>query len=148
MLKAGVSLKIKIRSYRHPEDYKAVFRVWKLARKGIHVSFSDEEEEIKKLVEKNPGLFFLAEIDGKVIGTAMGGFDGRRGIIYHLAVLPEFQNLRIGSKLLSCVEEGLKKAGCSKVYLFVVSENSELSDYYARHGYEKMDVIPLTKKLN
>lgn len=147
MVKTGQSLKIKIRAYRHPEDYEAVFQVWKLAGKGIHITSSDEEEVIKKLVEKNPGLFFLAEIDGKVIGTAMGGFDGRRGIIYHLAVLPEFQNLRIGSKLLSCVEEGLQKAGCSKVYLFVVSENSELSDYYVRHGYEKMDVIPLTKKL-
>lgn len=141
------NLKIKIRPYHHPNDYKAVYYVWKSAGQGIHISPSDEEEEINKLVTKSPGLFFLAEIDKKVVGTVMGGFDGRRGFIYHLAVLPQFRNLRIGATLLSCVEDALRKAGCTKIYLYVVSENSELCEYYGKHGYEKMDVIPLTKKL-
>ncbi len=147
MAKPESNLKIKIRTYHHPADYPAVYKVWKSAGPGIHIAFSDEEAEIEKLVKRNPGLFFLAEIDGRVIGTVMGGFDGRRGLIYHLAVLPEFRNLRIGSTLLSCLEDALRKAGCAKIYLFVVNENSDLSDYYEQRGYQKMDVIPLTKVL-
>ena len=36
-------------------------------------------------------LFFVAEMDGVVVGTVMGGYDGHRGWIYSLAVWPEFR---------------------------------------------------------
>jgi ribosomal protein S18 acetylase RimI-like enzyme len=136
---------VQIREYRHPIDYQGAYHVWEASGKGIHISFSDSIDEIQKLVEKSPGLFFVAEIDDRIIGTVMGGFDGRRGLIYHLAVLPEFRSRNIGSNLLKRVEEELVKAGCKKVYLFIVPENCELSEYYLERGYEKMDVIPFTK---
>jgi ribosomal protein S18 acetylase RimI-like enzyme len=138
---------ILIRNYQHPTDYQAALHVWKSAGKGIHITFSDSIDEIEKLVNKGPDLLFVAEIEGRIIGTVLGGFDGRRGLIYHLAVLPEYQKLHIGSQLLHTVEEALQKAGCTKVYLFVVPDNLDLADYYFKMDYEKMDVIPFTKYL-
>jgi ribosomal protein S18 acetylase RimI-like enzyme len=136
-----------IRMYQHPADYAAVYKVWENAGKGIRISLSDKLTEIEKLIHFSPGLFFVGEINHQIIGTAMGGFDGRRGLIYHLAVLPEFQKHHIGSKLLQKVEEELIKKGCIKVYLFITPENIDLTDFYNKHGYQRMDVIPLTKYL-
>lgn len=138
---------IQIRNYRHPIDYPAAHKVWESVGSGIHITFSDSIGEIEKLVKNSPGLFFVAEIDGRIIGTVMGGFDGRRGLIYHLAVLPEYQKRQIGSRLLKTVEAALYQAGCTKVYLFVVPENLDLADFYYQYGYQKMDAVPFTKYL-
>jgi len=35
----------------------------------------------------------------------MGGYDGHRGYIYYLAVLPEFQKKGVGSNILNLVEK-------------------------------------------
>ena len=47
---------------------------------------SDTLAEITKKVQRDPDLFLVAEADGRLIGSVIGGFDGRRGMIYHLAV--------------------------------------------------------------
>jgi ribosomal protein S18 acetylase RimI-like enzyme len=36
-------------------------------------------------------MCFVAETDGKIIGTIMAGNDGRRGHIYHLTVKPKYR---------------------------------------------------------
>jgi N-acetylglutamate synthase len=138
---------IEIRLYQHSEDYSAVYSVWESVGDGIHISFSDSPEELEKLVTRSAGLFFLAIDHGKVIGTVMGGFDGRRGLVYHLAVLPEYQNRHIGSFLLQRVEEELYAQGCRKVYLFIVPENMNKAGFYQNLGYEQMSVIPFAKVL-
>ncbi|NMB54913.1 MAG: GNAT family N-acetyltransferase [Leptolinea sp.] len=147
MDKADIVGDIHIRNYRHPDDYQAVYAVWESAGKGIHIAASDSLEEIGKLVKKSPGLFFVAELEGRIIGTVMGGFDGRRGLIYHLAVHPEYQNKHIGSRLLLQVEEALYNIGCTKVYLFLVPENIQQAGFYRKLNYEQMDVVPFTKYL-
>jgi ribosomal protein S18 acetylase RimI-like enzyme len=138
---------ILIRNYRHPDDYSAVYQIWKIAGKGIHITTSDTPDEIEKLTKISPGLFFVAEYYRKIIGTVMGGFDGRRGLIYHLAVSPEFRNQHIGSRLMQTVENQLQILGCKKVYLFIAPENQDIFDYYQKQGYEKMTAIPFTKYL-
>jgi len=138
---------IDIRPYNHTEDYKTVLKIWNSVGNGIHVSFSDEPAELEKLLRVSPGLFFLAIHRGNIIGTIMGGFDGRRGLIYHLAVLPEYQNRHIGSYLMNYLENELYKRGCRKIYLFIVPENIKTADFYQKLGYEQMSAIPFTKIL-
>jgi len=138
---------IEIRNYHHPEDYVSALNIWESVGEGIHVSFSDSPEELEKLVNRSPGLFFLAVDQGKVIGTVMAGFDGRRGLIYHLAVLPEYQNRHIGSVLVNTVEVSLHELGCRKIYLFILPVNMNTAGFYQQLGYEQMDVVPFTKIL-
>ncbi len=60
--------------------------VWRLAcRWGVQIPL----EEIKKKLQRDPDLF-LQEIDNEIVGTIIGGYDGRRGMIYHLAVKIKF----------------------------------------------------------
>ena len=76
-----------IREFRFSEDYSRAFQLWEGIEKGIHVGPSDAPDEIDKKLERDPDLFLVAEADGDLIGTVIGGYDGRRGFIYHLAVL-------------------------------------------------------------
>ncbi len=62
---------------------------------------------------------------GKLIGTVIGGFDGRRGLIYHLAVEAAFRQQGIGSLLMDEVERRLKAKGCLKCYLMVTVDNDK-----------------------
>ena len=75
-----------IREFHFPEDYDAARRLWEGAGPGIHIRRSDEPGEIQKKLQRDPDLFLVAEADGQLIGTVLGGFDGRRGMVYHLAV--------------------------------------------------------------
>jgi ribosomal protein S18 acetylase RimI-like enzyme len=77
---------ISIREFSYPQDYEAARRLWEIAGPGIHVRSSDQPGEIQKKLQRDPDLFLVAEVAGTLAGTVIGGFDGRRGMIYHLAV--------------------------------------------------------------
>ena len=98
------SSEIKIREFCFPSDYDSVYRLWESIEKGVHVGRSDTLAEIGKKITRDPDLFLIAEADGAIIGSVIGGFDGRRGLIYHLAVAASFRGLGIGSRLMDEVE--------------------------------------------
>ncbi len=132
---------IQIREYKHPVDYPEVWRLWENMEVGIRLGRSDTPEEIQKKIDHNPELFLLAEIDPQLVGTLMGGFDGRRGLIYHLAVTPLFRKQGIGSMLMNEMENRLKSHGCLKCHLMVTKDNVEAMRYYELRGWERMDSI-------
>src|SRR5512144_633037 len=78
-----------IRAFRYPEDYAPVITLWEAAGPGIHLGRSDELEEIGKKLTRDPDLFLVAVAEREIVGTVLGGFDGRRGMVYHLAVALE-----------------------------------------------------------
>ena len=101
---------------------------------------SDEPEEIQKKLQRDPDLFLVAESRGRLVGTIIGGFDGRRGLIYHLAVDAAFRQHGIGSLLMDEVERRLKAKGCLKCYLMVAVDNDDAMRFYetaplGTHGY-------------
>ncbi len=69
----------------------------------------------------------------------MGGFDGRRGMMYHLAVAPEYRRRGIADQLVDALEERLKAKGCIRYYLLVTKDNEEAIRFYQSRGWENMD---------
>jgi ribosomal protein S18 acetylase RimI-like enzyme len=139
---------VHVREFKYPEDYPVVRRLWENAGSGIHVRRSDEPGEIEKKLQRDPDLFLVAEADGRIIGTIIGGFDGRRGLIYHLAVEADFRQHGIGSLLMNEVEDRLKAKGCIKCYLMVVADNENAIRFYETRDWERMDTIyTYTKEL-
>ena len=137
---------VQIYEFRFPEDYKQVFELWQAIEKGVHVGRSDTLAEIGKKLERDPDLFLVAESAGKIIGSVIGGFDGRRGIIYHLAVASSFRGQGVGSRLMDEVESRLRAKGCLKCYLLVTVDNSEVEDYYLQRGWQQMDQVHIFGK--
>ena len=123
---------IQLREFQYPADYAAARQLWEHAGAGIHIRRSDEPDEIQKKLLRDPDLFLVAEDQGRLIGTVIGGFDGRRGMIYHLAVEAAYREQGIGSLLMDEVERRLKAKGCLRSYLLVAEDNVQ-----AMHFYEK-----------
>lgn len=131
----------RIREFIYPEDYPAARTLWAVAGPGIQVRRSDEPDELQKKLERDPDLFLVAEVDGKLVGTVIGGFDGRRGMIYHLAVDASVRELGIGAQLMDEVEHRLKAKGCIRCYLLVTTENENAMRFYEKRGWDRMNTV-------
>ena len=71
------------------EMYEEVYTIWK--RTGLSLGSSDTLEQVERIQKKNPELFLVGVINDEVVAVVMGAFDGRRGYVHHLAVIPEHQ---------------------------------------------------------
>lgn len=134
---------IQIREFRYPADLNQVVRLWQSIEKGVRLGRSDEPAEIRKKLQRDPDLFLVAETDDSIIGSVIGGFDGRRGLIYHLAVAASFRGQGAGSRLMDEVQARLRSKGCLKCYLLVTVDNEEAMQYYEHHGWQHMDGVKL-----
>jgi len=107
----------------------------------------DPKASIALKVAFGDGLFWLAERDGRVIGTVMAGWDGHRGWLYSLGVHPEVRRAGVGRALLGVAEEALASRGCPKVNLQVLGGNQEAQAFWRRAGYAPDAVVSLGKRL-
>ena len=142
-MKAG----FRIREFVFPEDYQPVIRLWQEAGPGVHVGLSDRPQEIAKKLRRDADLFLVAEIGGEIIGSVLGGFDGRRGLVYHLAVIQSHTGKGVGSALMEELERRLHAKGCLRSYLLVTRDNAEAMHFYAERGWEPMDLLVYGKDL-
>ena len=113
-------MKIRVMKKR---DWKKCLELWKnIPGMGLN-NIDDTEEGIVRFLCRNPKTCFVAEADGIFAGTLIAGHDGRRGYIYHTAVLPQFRRRGIATALLQAATDALKKQGIAKVALLVFSDN-------------------------
>ena len=133
----------QIREFDFENDYARVLSLWQGIDAGMQVGRSDTPEEIKRKIERDPDLFLVSETGSEVIGTIIGGYDGRRGMVYHLAVDKEHRRQGIGAALLAEVEKRLQAKGCVKVYLLVLDDNTSAMRFYEECGWKhsKHDLV-------
>lgn len=137
---------IQIREFCFPADYEPVFALWGSIEKGVHTGRSDTPAEIEKKLTRDPDLFLVAETEDSIIGSVIGGYDGRRGLVYHLAVAAAFRSKGVGSRLMDELESRLRAKGCLKCYLLVTTDNPEAEIYYQQRGWQPMDSVRLYGK--
>jgi ribosomal protein S18 acetylase RimI-like enzyme len=138
---------VTLRLFSFPQDYPAVLELWEGAGPGIHVGRSDQLDEIRKKLQRDPDLFLVAETGGRIIGTVLGGYDGRRGLVYHLAVAVQYRKNGIGALLMEELERRLRDRGCLKCYLLVLPDNQGSIDFYEKRGWERMPLYIYGKEL-
>ena len=143
----GVNTAPIIRNFLFPDDYVQVYNLWGNAGPGIHLRRSDEPQEIAKKLQRDPDLFLVAEINGKIVGSVLGGFDGRRGMMYHLAVSAPYRSKGLGEKLMAELENRLRAKGCIRYYLLVTKDNDQAINFYEKRGWQRMDLYAYAKDL-
>ena len=105
------------------------------------------ERVIERKLATQRDLFLVAEQNGRVVGTVLGGYDGFRGWVYHLAVDPEHRRGGIGRELMHEVERRLAALGCPKLNLQIRAHNSAVRAFYERLGFAVEAHISMGKEL-
>ena len=105
------------------------------------------EEDIARKVDFQPEGFLVAVLEGSVVGTAMGGFDGHRGWVYLVAVSPAHGRTGIGEALMHGVEEALGSLGCKKINLQIRAGNEVVTSFYRKLGYQVEERVSIGKRL-
>ena len=131
---------------RYSSEYQdPVVDLWRKC--NLVVPQNDPVEDIQRKLVFQPDLFFVALLDGKVVGSIMVGYEGHRGWMNYLAVLPEHQRRGYGRKLVEKAIDELKRLGCMKVNLQVRRSNVSVVEFYKHLGFKDDDVVGLGKRL-
>ena len=133
-----------IRAYAD-QDEAAVIALWQAV--GLVVPWNDPAKDIARKCAKDRELFLVGELDGELIASAMGGYEGHRGWVNYLAVLPEHQHKGYAKQLMAALESQLTALGCPKINLQVRSSNTEVIGFYESLGFEQDACVSLGKRL-
>jgi len=126
-------------------DYDEMCELWRKTS-GVGLSSADKKEYIEGFLSRNKGLSYVCRHNGKIVGTIMCGHDGRRGYIYHVAVVEEYRRRGIGRKLVETSLERLKSEGIDKCHLFVIAENTIGKNFWTSMGWDRRDDIIVYSK--
>lgn len=136
---------MNIRPYR-AEDQTAVIALWDEC--GLLRPWNDPYLDIERKLGVQPELFLVGvDAENRVIATAMAGFDGHRGWVNYLAVVPGKRRQSLGRQLMTEVERLLTERGCPKLNLQVRTSNLDVLAFYRKLGYVQDEVISLGKRL-
>lgn len=125
-------------------DYPGVMALWR-ATEGLCLRDADSEDAIRRYLDRNSGLSFVAEMDGALIGAVLCGHDGRRGYLHHLAVARSFRRKGLGRALAERCLEALRAMEIAKCHLFVRADNSAALAFWRRIGWgERADVVMMS----
>src|SRR5208337_3266852 len=124
---------LRIRRFRM-EDYRGVRALW--VESGLEIRPGDGRREIQLKLKRDPELFLVAETEGRIVGSVMGAWDGRRGWIYHLGIAPDFQRKGVATRLVGEVERRMKKKGVVKVNASIYRWNKNSMAFFKKSGYE------------
>ena len=119
------------------KDYDAIYALWNAteqSRRALN-PVDDSYDGIERYLKRNPNTCFAAVSDEKIIGVILTGHDGRRAIVNHLCVNPDFRRMGIAEKLVSTAEGALKKEGIQKIFGLVFKDNDPANSFWESQGY-------------
>ena len=121
-----------------PNDYPAMLDLMRRTP-GVSVRDADTSEGLSRFLARNPGLSFVAERDGRLVGCLMGGHDGRRGHLHHLAVDAGCRRHGIASALVERCLAALAREGIHKTHIDVYRDNAAGNDFWQAAGWARRD---------
>ena len=128
-----------------PADERAVVALWQ--RCELTRTWNDPRKDIARKMRVNPELFLVGEINGEIVATVMGGYEGHRGWINYLAVDPAHRRNGLARQLMGEIERLLRDRGCPKINLQVRATNAGVIEFYKRIGYVVDEVVSMGKRL-
>jgi len=128
-----------IRSCRR-EELDEILRLWREARSAI-ASIPDSRAGIERLFEHAPDSLLVALVDGRIVGAVIAAWDGWRGAVYRLAVLPPHRRSGLALTLVRAGEERLLALGAPRVSALVTRGNEPAEGFWTAAGYERDESV-------
>lgn len=116
-----------------PDDFEAIIDFW--ATVDRHTSLPDRVEYLQRFHDFSPDLFLVAEVDGRIAGTVIGGWDGWRAQIARLATDLSLRRSGIAKALVDEIEARLRSRGAKRIYALVDRRSAPAIPFWEAAGY-------------
>ena len=126
-------------------DTDAVIALWQACE--LTRAWNNPEKDIQRKLAVDDELFLVAESQGNIVGSVMGGYDGHRGWINYLAVDPGQRKQGLGKQLMLAVEQRLLDLGCPKINLQIRTGNEAVMEFYRAIGFTEDACVSFGKRL-
>ena len=108
---------------------------------------NEPRASIRRKLAVLPELLLVGHAEGRLVATAMGGWDGHRGWLYQVAVAPDARGRGHGRAIVEAVEARLRALGCPKLNLQVLASNPAAASFWRKLGYRVEERVSLGKLL-
>jgi ribosomal protein S18 acetylase RimI-like enzyme len=115
------------------EDVEAVLELWRQAE--ATPTATDTAADLLRAVADSPAHVLVAEVEGRLVGSIIGTFDGWRGNIYRLAVHPAYRRQGVARALVAEVENKLTRQGAKRVTALVEKDHPFSIPFWEAVGY-------------
>jgi ribosomal protein S18 acetylase RimI-like enzyme len=115
---------------------------------GLTRPWNDPQADARLALTSPASAILAGFMDGRLIATAMTGFDGHRAWVYYLAVDPALRGAGFGQAMMQACEAWAMARGAPKLQLMVRTDNAVAVGFYDAIGYEKQDVLVLGRRLD
>jgi ribosomal protein S18 acetylase RimI-like enzyme len=100
-----------------PDEGPALLDLWHHA--DASPSPTDTPEQVDQVIRDSAASVLVAVDDDLLVGSIIGGWDGWRGNLYRLAVLPSYRRRGVARALVAAAEERLAARGALRVSALV-----------------------------
>ena len=117
------------------DDIDTILALWKAA--DAVESVTDDPGSIEILLRTPTARAYLAEDGSSVVGSIIAGFDGWRGSLYRLAVLPSHRRRGVALDLVREAERFLIDSGARKITAMVMRDHEHALRFWEAGGYDE-----------
>lgn len=128
-----------------PEEEAAVIALWQAC--GLTRPWNDPRKDVARKLAAQPDLFLVGEEDGQIVAAAMCGYEGHRGSVNYLGVLPSHRGKGYGRAMMEHIQALLLARGCPKINLLVRTGNEQVLAFYRELGYAPDEAVSLSLRL-
>ena len=100
-----------------PDEGPALLDLWHHA--DASPSPTDTPEQVDQVIQDPAAVVLVAVDNDLLVGSIIGGWDGWRGNLYRLAVLPSYRRRGIARALVAAAEERLAARGALRISALV-----------------------------
>jgi len=127
------------------DDLEAVAVVWN-ATEGVGMNESDGPEQLRGFLDRNPGLSLIARDGSRLVGAVLCGHDGRRGFLYHLAVLTDYRKRGLGRAMVDRCLKSLSMLGLLRCNILIYVDNHSGEQFWKKAGWYDRSELKLLQR--
>ncbi len=117
-----------------PEDAEGVLALWCIA--DTTASVTDNVDAVCAAITVESTHFLVGELDGQIVASIIGAFDGWRGNIYRLAVHPDCRRNGYARALLEEVGKRFNRQGVKRITALVEKDHPWATGFWEAVGYK------------